>query len=126
MANREDFIRGLREMADFFESHEEMPMPTWRQVIDLFATGESSRQQMVSAAKAMGKANKGFNEELITLSKNFGDLLTLKMHAYREQICERIVIATEEIPEEIIPERVVKAHVREKVEWRCEPLLGER
>jgi hypothetical protein len=38
----------------------------------------------------------------------------------RERVCERIVIDRVEVPEQLIP-----AHVEEKVEWRCKPILPE-
>ena len=45
---------------------------------------------------------------------------TVEININRTLICERVVIGQIEVPETFI-----QAHVEEKVEWRCRPILPE-
>jgi hypothetical protein len=67
---------------------------------------------------------KNGDEQFLRLTKRFG---TVKLRAVfsRTEVCERIVLGTEEIPEYVQPEKVIPAHVKEIVEWRCPSLLEE-
>lgn len=55
--------------------------------------------------------------------------IRLEILAHRDQMCERVVVGTEQVTipateaVEAQPERVEE---REVVEWRCAPLLGDR
>lgn len=124
MAEREDFIQALRDLADFFEQHPDVPAPRWQQSISLFASYANPKADMAAVARAMGSAAKNYSDELVTLRKPFGEWLELTMHANRDEVCERVVVGTKIIPAE--PKRIIPAQparTEDIVEWHCTPLL---
>jgi hypothetical protein len=125
LSPRQQFIQALRDMADLFEQNEEVPLPKWKQDISLFSTNDDSAKAELSAfARAIGKVAKVYGDELVTLSKDFGSLLQLRMHANREAVCERVVVGTKVIParsERILPAEPEREE--EIVEWHCTPVL---
>lgn len=121
------FVDGLRELARLFETKPEIPLPSWQQDITLFVRDESAKEDLAAVARAIGSADKSYSDDLFELQKSFGGLLRLRVCAYRQQVCERVVIGTKIEPAHEIPAqeaKTVAAREVEVVEWRCTPLLS--
>lgn len=126
LTQRREFVEGLRDLASLFDTHEELQLPTWKQDINVFLHGDV-KQLMAAAAKALGCVDKSYGDELFELQRGFGALLQLRIIANRDEVCERVVIATKVEPAHIIPaqeEKFVPEREVEIVEWRCTPLLS--
>lgn len=84
-----------------------------------------------AAAKAGAKVTKNFGEKWSNVELAFG-ATTLLVYADRADVCERVVVGTEEVTEEV-PDSAYLADAPlvkvtktvEKVEWRCSPILAE-
>lgn len=146
---RTAFTAGLREIADWLDAHPEVPvpylgsyvpgnprpsMPIYLREPYSFEEGMPSvREQMATIARAMGKANKapGGVEGTFIVSRSFAGL-AVYAQADREEVCERVVLGTRDVTEEVpdpealkaVPKVIVTKTV-EDVEWRCMPLLAE-
>lgn len=82
------------------------------------------------ARRAGATMRKDVSEKFAAADLSFGDL-TLHVYADRDQVCERIVVATrEEVVEEPDPELLAKVPTVkrtvpvEEVRWECTPLLA--
>jgi hypothetical protein len=104
----QQFVRGLRELADWYEAHPATPAP-YRSDVTIYG---ATREQIAQAARDLGKCEKEYDDDSFVLSRQFGQL-RLRFYTSRENVCERVV-RTEVIPES----------VKEIVEWRCEPILA--
>lgn len=115
MAERQDMIYGLRELADFLEGNPEVPVP-YDVEVNVWLT---TREEMAAVARVGGTWEKIFSFNYFMLKKAFGNgAVSFEVNTNREQVCRKIVTGTEVIPAQ--PEREV-----EKFEWVCdEPLLA--
>lgn len=127
---REQKIQGLRDAADLYERHPELPMP---HDIDLngYVYGDNAREQLATVVRLLGRTRKNYVSDTLyferVLAGTAGLGVRISVGVEREKVCRRIVktetvpakpARTVEIPAE--PEKVV-----EKVEWECsEPLLA--
>ena len=111
---RRNKIAGIREMINFLEVNEDVPLPHFGMFIAFPADDQVSEM-----ARALKPVTKEFGNYYFTLDKKFSENVTLSMHWSRENVCERIVIGTKDIEREVIPERVVEAHTEDIVEWAC-------
>lgn len=124
---RQEFIMGLVAIAKFFNDNPHLMVPTWMQEITCFPNDEAESKRLLPLfAKAMGSAKKVYGDTTFSLEKTFGDRLKLQFMAYRDQVCERIVVGKETVPAHIVPEKHVPEHVVEKVEWRCSSILADK
>lgn len=123
---RAEFATGLRAVADWFEVHPEIAIPYAHQ-IGIYDLGEDEAVGLAAVARAMGSARKDATEDFISLFKDFGGNVSVKAWAYRNAVCERVVVGTETvtklIPDPTAPEVEVIEEV-EIVEWRCAPILA--
>jgi hypothetical protein len=122
---RKEFVEGLRELARIFETTE-LQLPRWAQDITVFLYSNNVKQEMARSAHFIGRADKDYSDEVFQLTKKLGNLLTLRIMANREEVCERVVVGKKFEPEHVIPakeEQFVPAREIEVVEWRCTPLL---
>ena len=114
-----DFIKGLRALADWYETaSEELVLPT-DIMINIFA---SSKDQFAKKAKLLGAADKLSKGDWFMLRKTFAPELVVDLNIRHETICERVLVGTEVVPEHTVPaqpETVVPEKVIEKYEWRC-------
>lgn len=111
MSERNDFIKALRDCADFFEQHPGIPMPRYT-TMNIF---HSTREALADYAR-MATWEKVYNGEWFFLRKEFGAHLTLDIATSRETVCRRVVTGTTILPAR--PEQEV-----ETVEWVCEEAL---
>jgi len=111
---RQTEIDDMRKVLDFLEANPDIGDP-YLTSIDIFAEAEDIK----TIAKALGKADKKILGSTFMLVKKFGTM-KLEVNFERNQVCERRVVGTKEIEEQIIPARVVDV-----VEWDCpESILG--
>ena len=130
MTNQE-YVAGLRALADWYEQRPDVPLPE-AEISVYGVTGRTDTETEKEAAQWIMReatpCEKHYVDDLFHLKKAFGPI-TLRFVFWRNKVCERIVVATEEVPERVVPaqpERVEPAHVKEIVEWRCEPVLPAR
>jgi hypothetical protein len=110
MADRDVLIAGLRELADYLESRPAVPAPSFGTV---YAFADAEKHPLAEVARAMGGFDKTHDGRFLNLVKDFG-AFALEVSYESEQVCDRVVVGTEEVPEKVTP-----AHVREIVEWKC-------
>jgi hypothetical protein len=103
-------IDGLRKLADYLEARPAVPTPYLGAI---HAFPESDDQPIAEVARAMGGFTKSHDGRFLGLVKDFGSF-TLEVLYESEQVCERVVVGTEDVPEKVTP-----AHTREIVEWKC-------
>lgn len=131
---KDEMIEGLRKMADWLEkTSAELPVPCG--LVGSIYTGAmhdsrgirhtlDSTIGMALIANAAGDVDKEVSPQLFKLTKNFGGGVKVEWIAYRESVCEKVVVGTKVVPAE--PERIIAAvpeRVEEVVEWRCPSLL---
>jgi hypothetical protein len=111
------YADSLRQIADWYESHAEIPLPHDANEFGLFTI--HTLDGMETLARAFGACEKDYTEGFFKLKKGFGEIV-FTAYASRDQICKRKVVGTREVPETIIP-----ARTEEIVEWECfdTPLL---
>jgi len=118
LQKRQQAINDSRVLLDWLEAHPEVDLPYNVQYGMLIAS-VNTKDELATLARAFGECEKEFADDSFYLRKRFG---STQLYAFtaRQQVCERVVVGTEEIPEQVVP-----ARVREIVEWRCaEPLLN--
>lgn len=111
-------IDGLRELADFLQDR-----PA---IADRMASAEPhfnvyafTRNEFQGFVREIGRGDKTASDQFMGVIRKFG-AVTIEVYTHRAQVCERVVVGTREVPEEIRP-----ARVEEIVEWRCLPILGD-
>lgn len=127
---RENFIRGLREMAQFLEANPDTDPTTYPgngREFSVYDRHEKSDAAML--AKLMGKCDKEFTSEQFVLSKTFGGEGGPRLAFYfmRATVCERVVVGQKVIPAQVVPakeEYTLPEVVIDEVEWRCNPILA--
>lgn len=110
-------LSDVRSLLDWLEQHPEVPLPYFES--GLMISSVNTRDEVTALAREFGECEKDFVDESFYLRKRFG---TTYLYAFtaRNEVCERVVVGTERMPERVQP-----AYVREIVEWRCaEPLLN--
>ena len=126
LSEAQKFAKGLRELADFYETYGGAPLP----VPYLWVYG-ASPQQMVEVVKAQGalKTKKEYSGEQFAIVKEYSGGIQVRYSISREEVCRKVVKEVIDVPETIepeqtIPARVIPAHRREVIEWECSPLLA--
>ncbi|MFJ8815459.1 hypothetical protein [Amycolatopsis thermoflava] len=121
---------GLRKLADFIEQHPHLGSRIHG--INVWYPDSAADMAPIAAAAARFGAtvHKDITDSMYNLAIDFG-AVTAKALAYREQVCERVVVGTETVtrtvpdPDKLaeVPQVEITETV-EKVEWRCTPLLA--
>lgn len=124
-----EYANGLREVADFLESHPEMDLPD----STLIAYSLYSKEKAATVARAMGqggRCDKVYEDQIVRLKRDFGPV-TLEYIGTRSNVCEQIRVGTKLVPEQYVPPKpaveasVVPEHEEAVYEWRCQPLLAK-
>lgn len=135
---RAAFTTGLRQIADWLDAHPEVPLPYLSSV----ATGRyeptlpwylmaGERDVIAAMGRAMGTFDKRGDDDKFRIFRRFAGIAVCAQ-IDRDEVCERVVIGTREVTEEVpdpealaaVPKVTVTTTV-EDVEWRCMPLLAE-
>lgn len=140
MRTREEQIAAIRELADWLEAHPDIPIPHGLTgdnefAYELIHASHGGDQQAVLAdvARALpGKVTKyvlKVDETLFTISGRLSGGIYIKVVADRDEVCERVVVGTRKVTEQVpAPDAPMVEVTRtvEDVEWHCVPLLAER
>ncbi len=135
---RAAYTAGLRELADLLDANPHLALPLDGSIeglaISVHVTGaEDQRSEMAAWSRALpGTKTKQVNSNYFYLRKTFGGGLYFKVVASRDEVCERVVVGTHEVTEEVVdpaylaeaPTIVVTKTV-EDVEWRCNSILDD-
>lgn len=124
--DRQDRIDGLRKMADWLEAHPEAHAPGVVAICD----APGGRDLLVKRARTLGgrwsKVEKDEDDRWFELRLEFGPDIYYELFTLRSNVCERIVVGTEEREVEgPDPELVAqlpttkRTETVEKVEWKC-------
>jgi hypothetical protein len=112
---RDNYIKGLREMADFLAANPDFPLPS----NEVFISCPRDKEHFAQGVRMIGeRGKKSFDDNWANYTATFGEV-RLVLFISREQVCRRIVERVEHIPEHMEP-----ARDREIVRWECdEPWL---
>jgi hypothetical protein len=125
---------GLRALADMIERNPNLASHTKYTFvqIDTFADTQSEIRDFVRAGLAHGaEVTKDAKGDVWFTAKLAWGPVVLHVNARREQVCERVVLGTREVTEEVpdpealaaVPKVTVTKTV-EDVDWVCRPLLA--
>src|SRR4051812_6452849 len=79
-------IRGLRELADFLEAHQVVPLPVLYGM-NAFA---SNRAELAAAAR-VGGWRKEYRDNWFTLERQFSGDVNLEVNIERSTVCRKVV-----------------------------------
>lgn len=134
MTLNEDTAANLRKAADLLAAHPDLEQP----YVTSRSTGAISlswylHHERGSAEKAAAvvraidgtweRGEADYSGPLATWSQ-VRDGLELDVSVSREQVCERVVVGVEEVTIPAVPAQPERVEEREKVEWKCGPLLS--
>jgi|SRR5215469_6219335 len=122
-----ELISSLRQLADWYEAHPELPVPYELEQPMFVFLYHLDAEQVRKVLREIGEFKKVYAEpspDDFDAHKSIGNL-TLRFHARRETVCKPRVVGKRTIERQVIPERVIEAHEEEVVEWDCEPILQD-
>jgi hypothetical protein len=108
---KQEYVDGLRELADWLERNPDFIPPYQPLRVDVFTD-----DQMEFARKAKrlgGRREKLGSSSYFFVRRKFGPHY-LDVNVGREQVCKRVVVGTREVLAQ-------EARVEEIVEWECAP-----
>ena len=137
LQKRTDFISGLRQLADAFESRPNMEIPEYGLLIDISSSvytynpefaidEEKSRKKLAALTRAIpGKKEKVFKDYgAFWVERKFDGLVRYRVTASRETVCKKVLTGNKIIhpgKTEYIPERI-----EEEFTWECdEAIIGK-
>jgi hypothetical protein len=125
---RRQFIAGLRAVAQFYEENPGAWYDGMHLTLNMYVWGRAARETLIRTARAFGRCNKTYDDNNITVSRQFGEQVTVAVFAAKARVCRRIVLGARMLPERIVPAtgevRIPSSRV-EIVEWQCDPLLKQ-
>lgn len=137
-ATRAAYTAGLRQLADILDNYPEVPLPVdgsspnYLRIGFHFLSAEDPRTEMAAARRALGvpMEKSARTDDYFDLKGNLHGLY-FSMTAFREDVCERVVVATREV-EVSEPDaaavaalpKVTRTVKVEDVRWKCTPLLN--
>jgi hypothetical protein len=124
---RREFVQGLRAIADFYDQNPHAYYDGMHLTLNMYAAGREARHTLAEMARAFGACNKSYDERTVTLSRSFGEQITLAVFAPRERVCRRVVTGERFLPARIVPatkEVHIPARREPLVAWECDPFLA--
>lgn len=112
-----DLIQGLRDLADFLETH---PQPEAQYAHNVTLSVFVTPEELTERIRGAGTVEKVAAGEWFWLRRAFGPHVVLDWTVAREKICRRVVVGTRVVP--ATPEALVAAQperVEEIVKWEC-------
>lgn len=130
-AQAEQIAHGLRQVADFVEANPHLDQRfTFQRILVVADTRDEVAAYARAGLAAGAKVTKHQGDKWAGVDLHFG-IVNLHVYADREEVCERIVVGTREVTEEVpdpealaaVP-KITKTTIVEDVEWRCGSLLA--
>jgi hypothetical protein len=123
---REQYIAGLRALADALDADETLPLPISEIAWPVwgYEGDEAAAATLAKIARLMdGPVRKKYDDDFFLL---FGTIrgLPIRPWAMRDMVCRKVVKGTKEITENIPTGFETITKTVEDVEWVCEPLLA--
>jgi hypothetical protein len=125
---RRQFIAGLRAVAQFYEENPTAWYDGMHLTLNMYVWGRGARKALSETARAFGHCNKIYDDNNITVSRQFSEQVTIAVFAAKARVCRRIVLGARILPEKIVAatsEVRIPASRVEIVEWQCDPLLKQ-
>ena len=125
---RRQFIEGLRAVATFYEENPGAWYDGMHLTLNMYVWGRAARKALIETARLFGHCNKIYDENNITVSRQFSEQVTVAVFAARARVCRRVILGSRILPERIVPatsEVRIPASRVEIVEWQCDPLLKD-
>ncbi len=123
MTEREEWIAGVRALADFYEQHPDLPLSVSDIQLCLFPKLEEMRKYVGIFGKAQKDA---LGDSYFTLNKQFSKDRYRKIYIQatwqREKVCERVVTGRKKVIQkvQIKPAETTDVEVEvETYEWKC-------
>lgn len=129
-------VARLRTATDFIETHPDLDVYAVQNIGSRVLISDYSPQSAEDLARLTrslgGRWEKEDAGDLFKLRREIADGVTVELVTWREQVCERVVVSTNEVEiEEPDPDAVAalptvkRTETVETVEWRCRPILPE-
>ena len=117
---KEDYIQGLRDLADWLEATPSAPTELYRSII----VSLKDKDHAVRLAKEAGSIHKEYSGDRLLLEKWFGDIIRYKATVSRKEVCrvKEVKKVEKEVPH--YPAPVYVNEVVDETEWECDPLLA--
>ncbi|MEA2257373.1 MAG: hypothetical protein QOJ51_198 [Acidobacteriaceae bacterium] len=125
---RRQFIEGLRAVAKFYEENPGASYDGMHLTLNMYVWGRTARKALIETARLFGHCNKIYDENNITVSRQFSEQVTVAVFAARARVCRRVILGSRILPERIVPatsEVRIPASRVEIVVWQCDPLLKD-
>ena len=125
---RRQFIEGLRAVATFYEQNPGAWYDGMHLTLNMYVWGRTARKALIETARLFGHCNKIYDENNITVSRQFSEQVTVAVFAARARVCRRVILGSRILPERILlatSEVRIPASRVEIVEWQCDPLLKD-
>ena len=131
--NQEAAVRGLRDLAGWLEKNPELIDLIGVERFYIFHSG-SDVGEFARKALMLGPSQKTSIGDWYNVERSFGPMVKIQVTASHKDVCERVVVGTEEIEVEAPDPKLAEAALRdvplvktvqviEKVEWKCPPSL---
>lgn len=112
MSEHRAFAAALRELADFIESDERIPLPS-NLMVNVFCR---SREELADVARA-ASWQKEYNDVWFMLRRTFGgERVIFDVNTERSEVCRKVVTGSVVVP----AKPAVPEHVEETFEWVCD------
>lgn len=129
---RAEYIAGLRMLADTLDANPDLELPIYGDryaPMAVYLVGdENQRGQLAAWAKALpGRKEKADRDTRLDLKGAFRGL-HISVTVEREEVCEKVVLGTREVTEEVPDPNAPTVTVTKTVEdvkWICRPILDE-
>jgi hypothetical protein len=123
---RREFIEGLRAVAQFYEENPGAWYDGMHLTLNMYVWGRAARKTLTETARAFGRCNKIYDDNNITVSRQFSEQVTVAVFAAKARVCRRVILGARILPARVLPatgEVHIPASRVEIVEWQCDPLL---
>ncbi len=100
---RRQFIQGLRAVAEFYEKNPAAWYDGMHLTLNMYVWGRAARKALIETARLFGHCNKIYDDNNITVSRQFSEQVTVAVFAARARVCRRVVLGARILPERIVP-----------------------
>jgi hypothetical protein len=118
------FADGLRELADWYEAHPTIELPT-TQRFDIFL---DNKAEFAAIARAMGTLEKVVTGDdsysFVILKKSFGPV-SLDANASRDEVCVSRQVGTRTVTRQVATDYKTIEVEEPIIEWDCPSLLAD-